>query len=287
MSHDDDMLEEAIAALSSATQAMEQRLKELQSRLDEIRQQRAHFYRSEAERMLPGFSMRVLAELEREVPVFVTAFVRTTFSQHRKMLGLFKPAGYDSALTMIQTRLAGFIEQTRCNEFARHDLEIAALEEERDRLELRLHETTQNLMAMTAALDRKRTFSPAVRSELARIVERSRFSASGSSPNVSGRNSRISDRRSSDWDSGTSSGDDMWYYTATDIPSLFRTWILDSTSQGAGSDTGECNHDQHVPNGSSDNAASTQIDTDSDMSAMAACAGLQEIATDDRLGAFS
>ncbi len=261
MNHDDGMLEETIAALSSALQAMQQRLKDVQSRLDEVKQQRTQVLRSEAERMLPGFSMRVLAELERELPGFVTTSVRTAFSQNRKTFGLFKPAGYDSALTAIRTRLAGFIEQTRRNALTQYDEEIAALERERDRLDLRLYETTQNLTAMTAVLDRKGRLPPAARAGLAKILERSRL-ANDLGRGVSGRNPhatgvpRTPDHRHADQELAASSGNDMWYYTLTDILPSFHACMLDTASQNPLPDTVVCRPEH-------------------------------EIATDDRLGAFS
>jgi len=295
MSNDYEMLEEAIAALSNAMQAMQLRLRDMQTRLDDIERQRMYYLRKEVERLLPAFTKRALALLENEVPAFVTTVVRNAFIQNRKVIGIFKPSGYGSALSMTKARLASYIEQTRRNDFSRFDREITTLDKQISKLDFRFHETTLNLKAMTVALHRKGTITPEARSQIASIVGRFRQSNSGSHTGTARFNSythsgkRTIDQRTVNTESAASSDDDLWIYQLTDIPTSFRTWMLGSISQRHSTTFSECNYGHYGESTNADSSASTSVNYDlaSAIGAMAVNAGLNAIATDDRLGAFS
>lgn len=291
MNNDNEMLEEAIAALSNGTQAMQGRLREVQVRLDEVKRRRAHVLRAEVERLLPAFSARILAGLETEMQAFAGTAVRAVFSQHRKTFGLFKSHGYDSALSTMQARLASHIEQTRPGDFAKLDTEIMTLEAERSRLDLRLHETTLNLTTMTSALNGKGRIGAEARTQLANIVERSRRSASSAPGGVSrfsaysqkGKANRPDDR--TDYD--TSSDADLWFYAVTDIPASFRMWMLGSLQQHTLTAADDSGQDDQGNTERVEGAGTTSSGSHAGIAAMAASVGLDAIATDDRLGAFS
>lgn len=293
MNDEYEMLEEAIAALSNATKAMQTRLSEVMSRMNDIRRQRGQYVQSEVQRLLPNFSSRTLDTLKREVPAFVTTSVYTSFSVNRKVFGMFKRSGYDSALAALQARLASHIDQTRQASLAKFDVEIVALDEERSKLELRLHETTLNLSAMATVLNGKRKIPPAVATHVDSIVERYRRSTTSTTGKSSGLNQNrqsyasATNFQSSSSPSDSSSDGDLWFYMITDIPTSFRTWLLSSMSHQHAASAGDCSHQSHGASAAFDTSNNTSPGFNNDMGVLAASVEANAIATDDRLGVFS
>lgn len=296
-------LNEAIKALSLATAAMERRLDRIDQSIIDLTKKQKKYLMDAAESRIPEISPRVLAVLIAEFPEFVTSTVQESFESNRKFLGLFFGQRYKHALTLLQTRLASYLDQMRFGELRSIDDELQQLASEKKDLSSRSKETLDLLNLLERAQKQDVPLPQEVSAQINTIVATAR---AGDIPRNSLPNQRVGLRSTSQFSSSSSGSAlrsagnddiDLWIYLISDIPTSFRTLLFDAISdhrhhsdsastQGASSDWSNpsMNQGENVPTVTENSSSSTH--GDAAFVAGAAVVGAA-IATDDSLGLFS
>jgi hypothetical protein len=298
----------AIAALSHAVASMEERHRELEQQLADFRAERTAKLDDEVSQLLPSISTSVLESLEQVEQTFVDETVRQSFAEHSSLLDhVLHRGAYGAALTLLQTRLKRHLE--RRGLVAAIDREIAVLESQRAVLGTQVTEALATLKLFQRAQRSKAPIPKEVIRGVNSIADRGRaLRKAGSAP--AAREPAWS-RGSSD--SSPSSDSDLWLWMMTDVPTSFRTLMLESFAYhhsdsglrpggGEFSGAGAQGDWSDTPSVSQDASAQSSERNDDN----AAAAGLvgafesggsqamsppgdtsQPIATDDSLGRFS
>lgn len=271
----------AIAALYGALEAMEHTQSNLDAQLGDAKQHRREKLDRRVAALLPAISSGAMSRLKRSVPTFAAdPKVANAFDQHRKVLWLFKPSGYNVALSLLQAQLKAFLE--REGEAGNEDRRIQQLESQSALLATQQAEAL-DLLHLLEQTQRAQRADVLLSPEVVRVInslaqrrqrEKSR-EAYFRAPH--GRAARFSGAQSSESDL------DLWIWMFADIPTSFRTLLLneviphhhDADSQVA---PGEGNFGGAGASGTFDGdrpAPDTQ--------------GTEPrvVATDDRLGPFS
>ncbi|MCU6501972.1 hypothetical protein LPN04_29690 [Rugamonas sp. A1-17] len=303
MAHKSDQIDEAIAALSSAVAAGEQRSERLQKQLSALtRKRQAYLSRTVEDLMLPAINTKVLRLLREEVPRFVTDFVEQAFAENRKFLGIFETAGYSRALFLLHAQLSSYLDRNQHGDLVAIDAEIYALKEEMAATGAKVVQSQELIKLLQEAVQSNALLPPQVSIEVGRIIQRSqegtsRFAgrrhaaSSGGYPN--------SRAHCQDRDAVSSSSDDddfdILFYLVTDIPTSFRTMLLSAVSDH------RHHHDESVNSSSNSlddsswrdsssrpaEGTNTHVSTGYSAQSDSIGAAAAYIATDDSLGRFS
>lgn len=281
----------AIEAISTALESMERRQKDILEKLNDANQRRRELLDKRVATLLPDISNATIERLRQEVPQFASDLrIMTTLEKKRKILWLFKPSGYDEALTLLQARLKRYFENQG---LARNeDQIIEQLESEKATLAKQQSEALEMLRLMEKGHRTESPLPPEAVSSINKMAQRQRelgnVQTSGQLPAGSTHFANAQNNSSS---TSTQSDMDLWLWMISDIPTSFRTLMLSAFSHHDDS-----SHKQSELSSANSNASinSRQFENCevSDKFNMGDTLPLTEavsepIATDDRLGAFS
>jgi hypothetical protein len=116
----------ARGALSRAFEAIQNRIRDVDNEIGKLKEQRRAFLVKAAETLLPSISSKTLRSLKHLLPGFLTNDVLTAFEQNWTFLGIFRSAAYEQAYTMLQTRLASYLDEVQFGKLKTMDSESAA-----------------------------------------------------------------------------------------------------------------------------------------------------------------
>lgn len=276
----------AIAAVSGAVASMNQRQENLLRQIAVLKKHRRDKLDQQVIAWLPEISPAVLRGLREVVPAFAAERqVDDAFARNKKFLGIFKPAGYDAALTLLRARLKQQCE--RMGVAAAEDREIALLDARLRALDAQAADAMATLRVLE---DSRRSGAPLPPVAVAGIntlaKHRGVTPLSGSDHRVPGQSS-LTANVSSAASSSSDSDMDLWLWMITDTPTSLRTLLLDfashhhesSRSTQSGSFSLSGGGDFGGGGASGYFGVAPQSDATQDLQ--------PNIATDDRLGAFS
>jgi hypothetical protein len=216
----------AVAALSAVVNSMEQRSAKIASAIETARLERRRKLDQRVADLLPNISRATLESLKKEAFTFVTGKVKDVFASNRKILGVIKKPGYDQALTLLQTQLKTYLERSRF--VATEDAALTKLEADHTALASQQREA----MEMLGLLQRAHISSRPMPREAVRSVnemaQRGRILAQANArpPSVQPKRSQQGTTTPDD-----PSDDDLWFWMMTDIPTSFRTVMLDQFAE--------------------------------------------------------
>lgn len=208
-----------IAGLTKVVESMEGRIAQIDNRIAGARQQRTARLDQLIASLLPSITRRTLDRLKREEPRFVDRKIETAFAENGKILGIFRTATYDAALALMQTQLKRHLESKGLVES--EDQQIMQLEAERTKLAVQQAEAMDMLKLIERA---HRLAAPLPQAAIAGINTMAQRGRSLAQP--SARDSRKSAPPNPDRVSDA----DLWLWMTTDIPTSFRTLMLDTLS---------------------------------------------------------
>ncbi|MFZ6733738.1 hypothetical protein ACO0LG_17555 [Undibacterium sp. Ji42W] len=131
----------ALQGLQNSLHAMQTEISRQTIALDQLQAGRRQLLEGQVARLLPDFSGATLDALVLACPGFVDDMVRASFSENRKILGLFTRPGAAAALTTLKIRLAFFLDTQKAEDLRNIDFQIANAAEEKLKLEKLRYET--------------------------------------------------------------------------------------------------------------------------------------------------
>lgn len=296
--------EGAQAALSRALESLQRRIENVDHEMVDMKQRRKRYLDDLVETLLPDISGKTLRSLRDVIPAFLTREVLAAFQDSGKVLGLFRGEQYQNKLSMLQTRLASFLDQKQFGKLKQMDEEnaprLAALIADKGAL----NDQAQKAMELIDLMQKAKKANIALPAEAkAQIRQFASVGRSGSSPTggtprtgapvgapVTTSASLVSSSSSSNDDS------DLWFYFMTDIPTSFRTLMIESITE----DRAEARAEQAAQNASVDTGGGPTWDSTGDVCAPSDSSSQQDqnaaafaaaecavISTDDSLGRFS
>ena len=294
---------EAIAAMATVVASLESRIAQLNEQINEEKIKRAQFLHTEVSRLLPDFSSKTFNLLRSRLKAFVDDVVIRAFGDNRKILFLFKPSGYDNALSAIQTRLAHYLDTLRVKPLPQIDEAITRLAAQMAELDARYLSTVDIIRMLKRADEKKIAMPNDVTDYLDTIAQRSRkpaFATTHTHWTHTGSSSSSQHYQQHDTvasNNTVNTDSDLWMYYFSGIPTSFRTVVADrliennegafvSAMDGSAAQNGTAWQGQgssEIDFGDAANVAESGADIDFDDDANSRAA----IATDDRLGAFS
>lgn len=241
-----------------------------------------------ASQTLPDLTGKVLAQLERGHPRFIQDVeTRSAFMHYKKILGLFKPAGYADALAALQSQMARYLEST--DAFRERAAQIRKLQNVRNQTAKRLSDIRALHGKAQTAHGTQVELSPENRAQVTRLLSSAPKARAGQPYGASRsfvRNRPVV-RAEGIEPIGYDDDTDLLLWLAADIPTSLRTLALDTL------------HGHHsapalapLPFAESDSAPRDACPPESRAErAEAYCAPVDDsrpaIATDDSLGYFS
>lgn len=209
----------AIAGLTNVLESMEHRIAQIDNKLTDAKRERINHLDRHVSSLLPGISRKSFDRLKREEPRFVDRKVTAAFAQNGKLLGIFRTAKYDAALTLLRTQLKKYLESKGL--VATEDSMIMQLEAERTKLTAQQAEAMEMLKLVERAHRLAASLPRAAATGINTMAQRGRSVIQ--SP---GRDRKAS----AHLDNAPDSNSDLWLWIMTDIPTSFRTLMLDTLS---------------------------------------------------------
>lgn len=271
----------AITTLSNTLASMERRLADFTTQISAAKQRRREQLNRLVTTLLPDISNQTMARLKQEVPLFaVDHKILVTFEQNRKILWAFKPSGYDAALALLQAQLKLYLEQQGV--VSTEDQSIQQLESDKAATASQQSEALEILQLMEKALHSAAFLPPEAIHGINTLAQRGR--------NLTGTDLNRASSKGGQFANGTvpsssESDMDLWLWMVADIPTSFRTLILDSLSHHHDSNSSHLSATRLVPENGEFGGAGASSEF-APLNTSPAAQSLQ-IATDDRLGLFS
>lgn len=182
-----------------------------------------------AAQALPDLTGKVLAQLERAHSRFIQDVeTRAAFVQYKKILGLFKPAGYADALAALQSQMARYLEST--DTFRERAEQIRKLQNVRNQTAKRLSDIRALYGKTQTAHGSQVELSSESRAQVTRLLSSAPKARAGQPYGASRsfvRNRSVvreTDVSTISYDDDT----DLLLWLATDIPTSLRTLALDA-----------------------------------------------------------
>jgi hypothetical protein len=225
----------AIASLSRALETVERLSGVHEAHIQEIDAKRKAYLVQTAGEMLPAINSRVLQDLRTRKRAFVTRDVEKAFSDNGKFLGLFAGAGYRHALSMLQTRLASYLDETKHGDLQAMDAKIAELTDKIEHLRVQGKETRELLKLLQQALKKDLELPAYVKDHVSKIAEKYRARRSNTTQ-ATGASSRFTPSSTQPLQvDEIDDYNDVMMYMATGFPTSTRTllWDMIQTQQEA------------------------------------------------------
>lgn len=221
----------AIASLSGALETVERMSGAHDEEIAKLNTERKTYLAKAAGDLLPAINKRVLADLHLAKAPFVTAEILKAFKDNRKFLGIFAGPGYDHALSMLQTRLASYLDETKHGDLKAKDAKIAELSQRIEHLRAQGKETRELLKLLDQALKKSLPLPPQVTEHVGKIANSYRARQKKSAHYTSGQSrtshpTQVQVHEIDDYN-------DVMMYMATGFPTSTRTllWDLLQTQQ--------------------------------------------------------
>lgn len=259
-----------VAAISSLSRTLET-IERVSSAHDEeiatLNTERKAYLAKAAGDLLPAINKRVLADLHLAKANFVTAEILKAFKENRMFLGIFEGSGYRHALSMLQTRLASYLDETKHGDLKAKDAKIADLSQRIEHLRAQGKETRELLKLLDQALKKSLPLPQQVTEHVTKIAATYRARQQKDAHYSSQGGYRVSNSspvRVEEIDDYN----DVMMYMATGFPTSTRTllWDMIQTQQettvetirggggsfgGAGADGGWSSPDSNTPDATS------------------------------------
>ena len=287
----------AQAALSRALESIQHRIESIDDEIAKLNQQRKAYLNSTVEALLPKISGKTLRSLQDVIPAFLTRDVLAVFERNWTVLG-FHSETYNRDYEMLQTRLAGYLDQRQFGKLKAMDEEnagkMASLIADKGALNQQAEKAIDLLDVMQKAKKANIKIPLAAAAQIRNIASVGRASAAptGGAPRpvaqVGASGATTSSRLTSTASSSTDDSD-LWFYFMTDIPTSFRTLMIESITEDRVREQ-VAERAASIDTGSSGSGWESSCDTpappNTDAAAFAA-AECTAISTDDSLGLFS
>lgn len=285
----------AIAALSSALESMEERQRLLTKQLISAKLRRIEFFNHMVNSLLPNISNGTLKRLIYSAPEFVEEHkLKGIFEKHKNIFWLIKPPGYRDVLRSLQAQLKVYLERQRYMDS--EDKLIMDLEYEQNVMSRQQSEALEMLGLMEKAQRLKMQLPPEVQNSIKLLAQRGRNTSRAGQAQLQAGSNHFLGGHESTLQPGSQSDMDLWLWMMMDIPTSFRTLLLNAFSHSL-----EASHSTEMNSSCSSTPIPHHVSMDSGCSsgavvqddvavfdAHAAQQGyLMVIATDDRLGVFS
>lgn len=284
----------AQAALSRALESIQHRIESIDDEIVKLNQQRKAYLNSTVEALLPKISGKTLRSLQDVIPTFLTRDVLAVFERNWTVLGLHSGT-YDRDYEMLQTRLAAYLDQRQFGKLKAMDEEsagkMASLIADKGALNHQAEKAIDLLDLMQKAKKANIKIPLAAAAQIRNIasVGRASVASPGGTPRPFAPVGASTSARLTSTSSSSTDDSDLWFYFMTDIPTSFRTLMIESITedrvreqkaeQAASIDTGS--------SGSGwDSSCDTSAPPNTDAAAFAA-AECTAISIDDSLGLFS
>lgn len=275
----------AVAALSSALESMELRQTHLATQVSTAKQRRRERLDQRVTTLLPDISGATMLRLKQEAPAFAAEHkVIAAFERNRKILWLFKPTGYAEALALLQAQLKLNLE--RQGLVSDDDQAIQRMESEKATLATQQSEALEMLRMMEKAHRTDAPLPAAAVSCINNLAQRGRNLGNARRPSASISGSRFAGTQSGAANVSSESNMDLWLWMMTDIPTSFRTLLLNSFSHHHDSTRSHLSAAPSLP-ANNDPISTLPNNPVSGDTLSALLPDPEPIATDDRLGAFS
>ena len=218
----------AITAISTALESMEKRQAEISTHLMTTKQRRREKLDERIAAHLPDITDETMKTLKQVAPSFASDIkVTDAFKQYRKQFWIFKPSGYDAALTLLQTQLRRYCEQSGVvND---EDQEIMKMESQKLTLAKQQTEALEMLRLLEKTKGTNAPLPPDAVTSINSLAQKGRGMGSASQTKQAAvHNNFYSGSSQSTYQSSTDSDSDLWLWMMTDIPTSFRTLMLNS-----------------------------------------------------------
>lgn len=216
----------AIASLSGALDTVERISGAHDEEIAKLNTERKTYLAKAAGDLLPAINKRVLADLHLAKAPFVTAEILKAFKDNRKFLGIFAGPGYDHALSMLQTRLASYLDETKHGDLKAKDAKIAELSQRIEHLRAQGKETRELLKLLDQALKKSLPLPPQVTEHVTKMATNYRASQQKAARNTAPGITRVPNygpiRTEEVFDYN-----DVMMYMATGFPTSTRTLLWD------------------------------------------------------------
>jgi hypothetical protein len=159
-----------IDALAKTLYSQQNHLAFLDKKLETAQAERQDFVWTHVAQVLPDLSRASEEKVQLAFPRFLDSEVLETFRANKKTLGIFKPSGYDNALSALRTRLAFFIDNSRMAPLPRMDEGINALTEERNDTAARQRDTQAILHLLQQAQSGRKPLPPEAQAEVQQLA---------------------------------------------------------------------------------------------------------------------
>lgn len=261
-------LEGAMAAVAAVLASIEESAHGVEAELALARRKRRELLDGETRRLLPAIAPRVLDALRLEAPAFAADDkVLAAFAGHGKWLWIFKRPGYDASLALLQAQLKAFLEKAGYTRA--HDERMQSLEQQLGQLDAQQAEALEMLGVLERARRSGGRLPDDVTHDIRRLAGRGRTARQlpgGAQPS-------LADANDSPAGLPSDANADGWLWLMADIPGSFRTTVLAACTQ----------HSPVAGQHGTPPLPAAGLGQELAASGAARC----DIATDDRLGAFS
>jgi hypothetical protein len=218
----------AIATLKATSTLLEQRRAKLDETISTVKSERARKLDRKVGEMLPDISKETYLNLKRTLSAFASLpGISDAFRKNYKVFWIFKGRDYDAAFVLLQSRLKVFLMQA--GEVRTEDKSLVDLESKRATLLQQWSDALELIGLLERALASGKPVSAKSAASIKTIAQRG--SAVSARPvnrsDLERRNESAPDRspRHEEQSDG-----DLWLWMMTDIPTSFRTVMLDAVS---------------------------------------------------------
>jgi hypothetical protein len=215
----------AIASLSGALETVERISAAHDEEIAQLNTKRKSQLVWCAAEFLPAINKRVLAKLRSEFPEFVTLEIQQAFAKHAKFLGIFGGSGYEQALSMLKTRMASYLDETKYVSMEIDD-QIAELSQRLEHLRTQGKETRELLKLLDQALKKSLPLPPQVTEHVTKIAATYRARQHKAAHYSSRGNARVSSTSHVSTEE-VDDYNDVMLYMATGFPTSTRTLLWD------------------------------------------------------------
>jgi len=163
-------LDATIDALAKTLYSQQNHLASLDKKLETAQAERQDVVWTHVAQALPDLSRASEEKVQLAFPAFLDSEVLATFRANKKILGIFKPRGYDNALSALRTRLAFFIDKSRMAPLPRIDEGIKALTDERNDTAARQRDTQAILHLLQQTQSTRKPLPPEAQAEVQQLA---------------------------------------------------------------------------------------------------------------------
>lgn len=233
-----EKLIEAITELCKAVGYIDDRISLHERDLQTLKKQRKDYISEKVTFLLPELSLRVLETLRSQENRFLfSGFINQTilnaFMNPGKIFCFFRGKQYRDNLYLVQVQLASYLDKTKYGNLTEIDGSIEKSTKACNELNEKRVQTLETISLLQSAEKANVTLPPEVSSHVERIVTEKQTRESRRAENKKP-DERVNSNTKQYAHNNYSVGDDyfdLWFYAITDVPTSFRTLMLDTLHQ--------------------------------------------------------